>query len=179
MRVSEAENGVTTVHTDAVVTPKNVFYTYRYEFHGREVWQEHRLLSVENHAVDGGTQLAIDARVDLHGSVIQTGGKNRVAGPVLSMTTNYWRSPDGPKGSTLKLLEADQGTVHTVRIDDITPEQLILAGKQLECSHYRLGGDLVADLWFDTQRRLIRQQTTEDGHLTQLRLTRISTETLH
>jgi hypothetical protein len=175
LRIAETQNGLTTVRTDAVVNLSYVVYTYRYEFHGQEVWQANRLVSVEDRAVDGGTRLAINARNDPHGSVIQAQGKNPVAGPVLSMTTSYWRAPDGPKGSTLKLLEADQGNVHNVRIDNITSEQLSVDGKQLASTHYHLDGDLVADLWFDSQHRLVRQQTTEDGYLTELRLTRITT----
>jgi Family of unknown function (DUF6134) len=175
--ITEAENGLATACTDAFVTLNYVVYSYRYEFHGREVWQENQLLSVENRAVDGGTQLATSARSDLHGSQIQAQGKPSVAGPVLSMTTSYWRVPQGQKGCVLKLLDADQGNVHTVRIDDIVLERLVIGGNQLECTHYRLGGDLVANLWFDARHRLVRQQTTEDGHPVEMRLSRIETKT--
>jgi Domain of unknown function (DUF6134) len=175
-RITEAEDGLTNVCTDAVVTLNYIVYTYRYEFHGQEVWQGNRLVSVEDHAVDGGTQLATTARADLRGSVIETHGKGPVTGPVLSMTTSYWRAPEGQKGCALKLLDADQGTVHAVRIDDITAEHIVIDSNQLECTHYRLSGDLVADLWFDAQHRLVRQQTTEEGHPVQLRITRITTK---
>jgi hypothetical protein len=175
--ITEGDNGLTTACTDASVTLNYFVYAYRYEFHGREVWQDNHLVSVENRAVDDGTQLAIHARSDLHGSVIDTQGKVSVAGPVLSMTTSYWRAPEGQKGGTLKVLDADQGTVHTLRIDAIALEHLVISGNQLECTHFRLSGDLVANLWFDDRHRLVRQQTTEDGHPVELRLSRIETKT--
>jgi hypothetical protein len=175
-RITNADNGMTTVCTDAFVKLNYFVYSYQYEFHGQEVWEENRLISVENQAVDDGVQLATHARSDLRGSVIEAQGKKSVAGPVLSMTTSVWRVPEGQKGSTLKLLDADQGTVHTVRIDDITVERLSIGGNQADCSHYRLSGDLVANLWFDAQHRLVQQQTTEDGRPVELRLTRITTK---
>ena len=173
-RITEAENGMTTVCTDAFVKLNYFVYTYQYEFRGREVWEENRLISVENQAVDDGVQLATHARSDLRGSVIEAQGKKSIAGPVLSMTTNYWHVPEGQKGCVLKLLDADQGIVHTVRIDDITVEHLTISGYQADCTHYRLSGDLVANLWFDAQHRLVQQQTTEDGRPVELRLTRIT-----
>jgi hypothetical protein len=46
---------------------------------------------------------------------------------------------------------------------------------RLSCIHYRLRGDLMADLWFDGQRRLVRQQMVEHGYATELRLVRLTT----
>jgi hypothetical protein len=175
-RITEAENGMTTACTDAFVKLNYIVYSYQYEFRGQEVWEENRLISVENHAVDDGVQLATHARSDLRGSVIEAQGKKSIAGPVLSMTTSYWRVPVGQKGCMLKLLDADQGIVHTVRIDDITVERLAIGGKQADCTHYHLSGDLVANLWFDAQQRLVQQKTIEDGRPVELRLTRISTK---
>ena len=175
-RITEAENGTTTVRTDAFVKLNYFLYSYQYEFRGREVWEENRLMSVENQAVDDGVQLATHARSDLRGSVIEVKGKKSIAGPVLSMTTSYWRAPEGQKGCVLKLLDADQGVVHTVRIDDITLEHLAIGGSQADCTHYHLSGDLVANLWFDAQLRLVQQKTIEDGRPVELRLTRITTK---
>ena len=152
-RISNAENGMTTVCTDAFVKLNYFVYSYQYEFRGREVWEENRLMSVENQAVDDGVQLATHARSDLRGSVIEAQGKKSVACSVLSMTTSYWRVPAGQKACMFKLLDADQGLAHTVRIDDITVELLSIGGKQAACTPYHLSADMVGNLWLDPIHR--------------------------
>jgi hypothetical protein len=175
IRITDTDNGLTTVSTEANVDLNYVLYSYHYEFHGQEVWQGNRLVSVENHAIDGGTQLTTRARINSSGSTIENSGKSAVLGPVLSITTNYWRAPEGSKRGELKLLDADQGTVHTDQIIDITSEQIVIGGHPIDCTHYHLGNELVADLWFDSQHRLVQQRSIEDGYPVQIRLTRITT----
>jgi Family of unknown function (DUF6134) len=175
VRVTETDNGVTTVRTDATVSLNYVLYGYRYEFHGQEVWQGKHLASVDDSAIDGGTKLTTRARDGIGNSIIETLGKSPATGPALSMTTNFWQAPEGPKGTALTLLDADQGSVHPARISEITLEGLEIAGSKIECTHYHLDCDLAADLWFDSQRRLVRQKTIEDGYPVEIRLTRRTT----
>src|SRR5438094_7500605 len=46
--------------------------------------------------------------------------------------------------------------IYTLSLHDALPiftlEQLLVDGKQLECTHYRLSGDVVADLWFEDRK---------------------------
>jgi hypothetical protein len=173
-RITDTDNGLTNVSTDANVDLSYVVYTYHYEFHGQEVWQGNRLISVDDRAVDGGKQLAIRASINASGSTIENSGKCPVLGPVLSMTTSFWRAPEGTKDAEVKLLDADQGSVHTNQIIDITSERVTVGAHQIDCTHYHLGHDLAADLWFDSQHRLVQQQSIEDGYPVQIQLTRIT-----
>src|SRR6476620_9394463 len=75
-KITQADDGLTTVCTDAAVTLNYIVYKYRYEFHGREVWKGNRLLAVDDRAVDSGKELKVHARVDDRGSVIQANGKS-------------------------------------------------------------------------------------------------------
>ena len=172
-RITDTNDGLTAVSTDAAVAIDFVVYTYRYEFHGREVWRGNRLTSVDVRAVDGNAQFATRARIDMQGSTIEIPGKRPQAGPALAMTTNYWHAPPASKGNAFALLDADQGAVHAGRIEDVASEQLLLAGRKIDCTHYRLGGDLPADLWFDDQDRIVRQKSLEQGHWMELRLKQI------
>ncbi len=172
--ISETENGQTIASTDAAVNLNYIIYFYQYEFHGRETWSGNLLLWVENRAVDNGKQLEVRARASSQGSVIEANDRRpRAAGPI-SMTTSYWHAPQGQKGDPLTLLDADQGSLHSVRIEGIVPELITAAGNKIQCTHYHLTGDMTVDLWFDAANRLIRQQTTEDGHPVELQLKRIS-----
>jgi hypothetical protein len=173
-KITDTDDGRTTVLTDAAVTLNYVVYTYRYEFHGREVWQGNRLATLDARAVDGGTKLAAHAQNDSRGSTIEVPGKSAQPSPALTLTTNYWHAPTAVKASVIQILDADQGTVHAVRVDDVAAEQLVIAGRNIACTHYRLGGDLAADLWFDAEQRLVQEQTTEDGRPIETRLTRIT-----
>jgi hypothetical protein len=64
--------------------------------------------------------------------------------------------------------------LHNARIEDVTSEQIPVAGRVEHCTHYRLRGGLTADLWFDDQSRLVCQQSIEDGYPVELRLTRLA-----
>jgi Family of unknown function (DUF6134) len=173
-KITDTDDGRTTISTDAAVMLDYVVYKYRYEFHGREVWQGNQLATVDARAVDGGTQLATHVQNDSRGSTIEIPGTSAQPGPALAMTTNYWHAPTMAKGSVVQVLDADQGMVHAVRIEDVAAEQLVLAGRNIACTHYHLGGDLAADLWFDGEQRLVQEQTTEDGRPVETRLTRIT-----
>ena len=175
-RVATSGDGLTTVSTNATLASNFIVYEYHYEFHGREQWRGDQLISVDDHAVDGGTQLALRLAIAAGQSVVDVPGKPTTAGPVPAMTTSYWRPPTGPSGSSLVILEADQPVFHQVRIEAITAEQYPVVGRMQHCTHYRLRGDANADLWFDDSGRLVGQQTVEDGYPVELRLTRVSPE---
>ena len=133
-----------------------------------------RLISVDDRAVDGGTKLKTHAHCDSHGSVVEVPDKNPQTGPMLAMTTNFWHAPISSKGSVLQILDADQGTIYSTRIDDVTNDDVDVGGRALNCTHFHLAGKLVSDLWFDGQHRLVRQQMIEDGYPTETRLTQIT-----
>ncbi len=61
IRIRDLEDGTTEAAMDLDVAMSVVVYTYRYEFHGRETWQQDRLLSVDNRATDGGKALSLRA----------------------------------------------------------------------------------------------------------------------
>jgi Family of unknown function (DUF6134) len=172
--IVDTSDGLTTASTDTVLTIDFIVYTYRYEFHGREVWRGDRIASVDNRAVDGRTKLSLSARIDSLGSTIEVPGNTTTSGPVVAMTTNYWHAPAGAKGSAVLLLDADLGVLHNARIEDVTSEQIPVAGRVEHCTHYRLRGGLTADLWFDDQSRLVCQKSIEDGYPVELRLTRLA-----
>lgn len=172
--IAPTDNTHISATTDADVKLNYLVYSYHYEFHGHEVWIGNQPLVIANRALDGGKQLVMRARSDAHGSLIEANDKQSSAAGVISLTTNYWHAPAGKKGDTIALLDADQGTLYSVRIDNIAVDQLAVCGQPTKCRHYHLSGDVTADLWFDAADRLVRQQSTEDGRRVELRLTRMT-----
>jgi hypothetical protein len=174
LRIVELDDGTSVAATDASVSLSLVVYTYHYEFHGREKWQNDQLLHVDNRAVDAGTQLAVRAEVDRQGSTIYVRGRPARRAPVLTMTTNYWHLPTADRsGGTLSVLDADTGTLHRARLERIGSEAMAVSGQRLACTRYHLAGSITAELWFDADNRLVRQQTVEDGYPTEMRLARL------
>ncbi len=46
-----------------------------------------------------------------------------------------------------------------------------VSGKPHRCQHFRVTGEnLLVDLWYDSDGRLVRQESMEDGHRTVLDL---------
>ena len=172
--IADTNDSRTTVITDVSVALEYIVYTYRYEYHGREVWHGNQLDTVEGRGLDGNTKFATRAHSDISGSIVEVMGKGPRSGPILAMTTNYWHCPAAAKGGVFQLLDADEGSVHAARVDDVTPDVVEVAARVINCTHYRLGGDMTADLWFDDKDRLVREQAVEDGYPIESRLIRIT-----
>jgi hypothetical protein len=174
VHISDIDDGTTVAATDANIKVETWIYTYRYEYHGREVWRGNHMLDANSHAVDDGKKLAAHATVNERGSVIELPGKSPQAAPKLAMTTNYWRLPDMPPGTNnLSIMDSDTGAILTGSFKRIGPEQVTVGARTIACTHFRVVGTAKADLWFDDRARLVRQQTVEDGYPTELLLTRI------
>jgi hypothetical protein len=173
MRISTADDGTTRVTCDVNVKVSYLVYSYRYEFHGDELWQGNQLLSAHNEATDDGKKFAARLENKSGGAIIESNGLLRRTAAI-DMTTNYWHTPDMSKTTKLNVMNADRGTVHSVTIATVGREKMFVDRREIDCVHYRLTGDIEAELWFDGQNRIVGQKSVEDGYPTELRLTRIS-----
>jgi hypothetical protein len=173
IRITETDDGATTVSTEVSVKFDFVVYVYRYELHSKETWQGDELTKVDNRANSNGTRYLVRAKLDPTSSLIEAGGKPAAKGPALEMTTNFWRRPTSKEG-LLSFLDVDKGIVLTATMDHIGREPFVVAGDRLDCNRYRLRGTVEADLWYDSRGRLVRQQTVEMGYPTELRLVRLT-----
>jgi hypothetical protein len=174
IRITEMDDGVTIVSTEVVVNFDFIIYVYRYELHGKELWQGNQLVAVDNRAVDNGTKLTVRAKIDSQGTIIEAAGKAATKVPALEMTTNFWRCP-AFKGGPLSFLDVDKGTILSATAEHVGPDQILVAGNNLSCTRYRLRGTVAGDLCFDAKGRLVRQQTVEMGFPIELRLVRLTT----
>jgi Family of unknown function (DUF6134) len=177
-RTASAQDGITVAITDTTVETSFLLIKYRYEYHGKETWRGDRLLRLDSRTNDNGKALAVSAAVDANGSRIEVKGKPAQSGPALAMTTNYWRLPGlQVPAEGFSIIDSDTGTLFRVRLQRVGPDEVVIGGQKIACEHYRLSGETAAELWFDGNGRLVRQQTIEQGYPTELRLVRISTPT--
>src|SRR5262249_24603105 len=80
----------------------------------------------------------------------------------------------GIKPHSVVLLNSDKGERQQAEVTRLADESVIVHGADQKCAHYSLSGDVQVHLWYDDQRRLVRQQSIEQGHRTELFLLTIS-----
>jgi hypothetical protein len=163
----------TFVTVDAAVTVNVVVYVYKYEFHGTQTWVAGRLEKFDSSSIDGGKKSSLTGIVTPQQSDMIVNNK-RLAGPVAAMTTDYWRLPAmRPGDEMVTAVDATTGAAKKVRINRVADAKVPLGNTMIPCIEYRLTGDVDVHVWLDAQGRVVRQQSVEDGHPTELRLTKI------
>ncbi|HEX7377321.1 MAG TPA: DUF6134 family protein [Pirellulales bacterium] len=176
IRISDLDDGTTRMTSEVNVKLNVVVFTYQYQFSGQELWRGDRLLSTSNQATDGGKKFDAKASADQGGFHIEANGRRHDAA-VIDMTTNYWRPPQPRPDGSLTLMDADRGAIRAAKVERLPNEAIAFGRQQVTCSHYRLSGDVHSELWFDGQNRIVRQKGLEEGHRTEVRLTRITRQT--
>jgi hypothetical protein len=175
---ANAADGKTLVTEVARVRVRISLINYTYTYDGTEVWQGDRLERAEATAVERGKATRLQAVV--HGdksATITVNGRAREDLPC-SWANTHWCLPlFAQPGRPLAILDMDTGNRVSGRLDLIETVQLRLAGQVRTCKHYRVSGGDQAELWFDENNRLVRQQTIEDGHRTELRLNALRQDT--
>lgn len=195
MQIQTREDGVETVRIKAALSFNFVVYEYRYSSTGTEVWKNGRLLELENAADYNGKKYAVKAKAVKNGLHVTVNDKPFEAGADV-WVTSYWHLPDHvaqaggknvvPAGgvrparkeskTTVALLDSDKGRHLKGQVQRIGDETVTVAGKKQTCTHYKIAGDVDVDVWYDSDRRLVRQQTVEEGHKTVMELTRVAAE---
>ena len=177
-RISDLDDGTAIAATDTDFKIETWYHKYHYEFHGRELWRGGHLIRVDNHVVDDGKKRGAHATVSERGSVIELPGAKPQAVPKLAVTTNYWRLPEIPPGTNnLAIMESGTGSVDTGWFKRVGQEKIIIDGRTIECTHFRVVGAAKTELWFDERARLVRQLTVEEGYPAEIHLTRIHNNT--
>ena len=158
------DSGTTSGH--AAVQVRHVLGTYRYHFDGTEVWKDGRLQQLHSDTNDNGKKCTIEATAGQTGLRVVANGRTSVL-RAQAWPTTYWRLPPAKlRDQPLTLLDTDTGQALAARLQVVGPARMIVAGQTIDVTHYRVTGQAEADLWYDAQDRLVRQETLEDGHRT-------------
>ena len=198
MQIRRRDDGTDKLHIDAGLSFNYVVYEYRYHSTGTEIWKEGRLTELENTADFNGTKYVLKARSNSKGLNATVNGKSSQLGPDV-WVTSYWRLPEhlvpktpaAEKGvvpasgtrpaakkaaQAISLLDSDKGLHLRGEMTHVGDEVMTVAGKRKTCAHYRITGGVQVELWYDSARRLVRQESVDSGHKTLLELTRIAAE---
>jgi hypothetical protein len=152
------------VHSDLKINVKMLFFTaYRYNQTREEVWRDGKLIGLVSRADDDGTLTDIKGTAGPKGIII-TSGKLSWTLPPDSVPASYWNvSMVKEKGP---LVNAESGRVTNAKPVRIGEESLVIAGKQIVATHYRLFAREPRDVWYDASGRWVKlTMVAEDGSI--------------
>jgi hypothetical protein len=173
MAITRRDDGVSVMSGHADVRVSYLVYRYTYRYRGVESWKDGRLLHLESSCNDNGKAFSVNAAAEGDALNVQVNGRQHAC-PLEAWTTTYWRLPDKKhRNQQVTLLDCDSGRVLNATLQYVGPSELQIAGARWTCARYRLNGDINADLWYDDQERLVREDTIEDGHRTVIELAHI------
>jgi hypothetical protein len=156
MSITQRDDGSQTMSSVANVRVKYLggLKVYRYSYQGTETWKGGRLVHFNSTSNDDGKEFTVLAVPGGNGLRIRVNSRERVVRPDIWLTT-YWHLVDPRfRNGGVPLVDADTRELQN-------------------CTHYRVSGDTQAELWYDSQERLIRLRSWSDGHRYELVLSRI------
>ena len=200
MQIQHRDDGSDKLSIDAGMSFNYVVYEYKYHSAGSEVWKDGRLTALDNTADFNGTEYVVKAGSAAKGLRVSVNGKSSQLESDV-WVTSYWRFPehlewhatDADKGvvpaaasrpatrpadkadtQPVVLLDSDKGKRLRGELRYVGDEMISVAGKRKAYAHYRISGEVEVELWYDSARRLVRQESVESGHKTLLELTRVT-----
>ena len=173
MTINRQDDGSTAVSCDTDVRVGAIITLYKYSYRGRELWKDGRLLRFESKCNDDGKEYAVSATAAADGLRVRVNDAEHTA-PADALLTSYWAQPDAKLANqTVPLLDADCGRDLEGRVQFLGAEKYG-ANQEQTVQHVRLTGKkLLMDLWYDGDKRLVRQEWVEDGHRTVMGLDRV------
>jgi hypothetical protein len=176
MIIEDQADGHTLVKTEASIRVNAVVYVYVYEFHGTQTWLGDRLEKFDSHTIDGRKKLSLTGIANpVTGKTDVVASDQRSTGPQFALTNDYWKLPAiALTGKTVPMVDGATGATKMVKFTRGADTTIPYGKTSIPCTEYTVTGDVVAKLWLDGRGRLVHQTGVEDGHATELRLTRLS-----
>lgn len=197
MRIDRRDDGADRLRVDSQLRFNYVVYEYKYASTGTEIWKEGRLIELDNSSDYNGTRYAVKAEIGTKKLQVTVNGKPTHFAEPDAWVTSYWHLPrhlvhpgevpregvvpaGGPtplaasKTQIVPLLDSDQGRALRGELRFVGDEPIVVAGDRKTAHHYRVTGDVKANLWYDASLRLVRQESVDQGHETTLELIRIT-----
>jgi hypothetical protein len=144
---------------------------YTYSYLAQEVWKGGRLQHFHSTGKEKGKEFNI--RADLSGTmlrVLANGVEGRVRPEV--WMTSIWQLPEARfRNGSVWFLGCDTGIAFEGRCQFVANEKIMVGGHEVTCAHYRVTKDVVHDVWYDAQERMVRDEWVSGGHRTVLDLT--------
>ncbi len=164
MLFTKRTDGTETVRGAAELNFNFVVYRYRYTSIGTETWKDGRLIRLASESNYNGDKYVLQATATQELLEYEVNGAAQQAATE-SLITTHWREPSADKvGRKLTLLDSDKGQQRFGTLEKVDREKTMIAGNEINTTHYRIRGDVEVDVWYDEAGRLVRQDSLESGH---------------
>ncbi len=171
MTFREQANGALSVtHQADIRVTTLLIATYTYAFMGSELWKDGQLLQWDSSANDNGDRIVTSGRRESNAFRLRVNSMERMVRPGFLLNSYVFRPAGQPHNQRQRLVEADTGKELQGVVDCAGREERTVAGQKQSCDHFRVRGEVQADVWYDAQGRLVHQESVEDGHRTVLQL---------
>jgi hypothetical protein len=174
----KSSKGVVLLRSESEIKINYLVYRYHYISSGTELWRNGHIASLENAADYNGTHYAVKGSSTARGLALSTNGTVSLVSPEV-WDTSYLLLPERlarPEATPVTLLDSDQGTCKSGKVQYVGDEVLEAADRRVHCMHYRITGDVDVEVWYDRSRRLVRQESQERGHKVRFELVSVTAE---
>ncbi len=132
---------------------------FRYAAKRREVWRDGRMIAYESDTHDDGTDIRVTAEAAQDGLIIAGPSGRRMAALGVFPTHPWNRAIVDAE----VLMHTTTGELLEVAVTEIGPETLIIDGRAIETTKYRMSGDHDREIWFDDRGDWVRLRFYEYG----------------
>ncbi len=171
MTITRQGDGSVVMAAQSDVQVKVLLVTaYSYSYRGQEVWKDGLLQRFECTGKEKGKPFAVTAQAEAAGLRVRANGVEHTTRPDL-WTTSCWQLPDARfRNQAIPLMGCDSGKDVAGHLQYVGAEKVAIAGRELNCAHYRVTQDVPHEVWYDDSGRLVRHEWVSSGHRTQLLL---------
>jgi Family of unknown function (DUF6134) len=165
MTVTKQDNGVLSMKGEANITFKYLLVTYNYSYRGVEHWKDGKLIELNSHCNDDGKKTEVNAQAQNDWLVLKVNGQQRKCRRDVWTTTYWMLAHESFHNKNVPLLDADTGKEYVGQLKYVTREQIMVAGRQVDCHHFCVTGGPTSpcDLWFDSEHKLVRQELIDQN----------------
>ena len=132
---------------------------YRQNEQKREFWRNGIMVAYTADLDRNGTKSAVRARAN-GTTLVAEGPAGKTKAPLGLMPSTYW---SGDTVRQTKLLDSTTGAVANVSVAALGTGRAKTAKGEVEAKYYRMTGDLVRELWYDTTGALVALRFKESG----------------
>lgn len=119
---------------------------YRYHYLSQETWRGGELAGLASSVNDNGTETTVDARQKDNALVVNGPEAKDELVPLPILPSTHW---DSQVIDAAKVLNTINGKVDGVKLVELGPDTVTVAGAPHAATHYRYTGDITAETWYD------------------------------
>lgn len=164
-----AETGETRVTTEIHMLVKVLLFTvFAFSHRSEEVWRDGRLASLKSETVEHGETLQVEGAATPQGFRVVSKGGPFIASAATLTSNSLW-TPAVLEQETV--VDAQHGGIIGVSARKVTEQYVMVAGRQVRATRYRLVTPYLAgNIWYDEENLWVRGEFERDGSKIQYEL---------